>query len=147
MSIKRKLGVKQIALLIIIVIGLAFVAIFVVNYINGNFGSVSMEDAASFLKGYGWELDLKDCVQEEIVIPKDFSEVYERYNALQLKQGYDLTKYRNDTVIRYTFKVKNFEGYKDALAHVLTKGGKIIGGDICSTDLSGIMTGFDGKTS
>ncbi|MBD5103780.1 MAG: DUF4830 domain-containing protein [Ruminococcaceae bacterium] len=147
MSRKGKLGIKQIALFVIIVLVLVFLVNFTVNYVKGCFGSVSAEDAASFLKGYGWELDLKDCVQDEIVIPKDFSEVYERYNALQLKQGYDLTKYRTDTVIRYTFKVRNFEGYENALAHVLTKGGKIIGGDICSTDLSGIMTGFDGKTS
>lgn len=147
MSRKGKLGVKQIALFIITVIVLVFLVNLVVNYFKGVFGSVSMEDAASFLQEYGWELDLKDCKRDEIVIPKEFSEVYERYNALQLKQGYDLTKYRTDTVIRYTFKVKNFEGYENALAHVLTKGGKIIGGDICSTDLSGIMTGFDGKTS
>ncbi len=97
--------------------------------------------------GYGWELEAGSCIQEEVVIPKVFSEVYERYNALQIKQGYDLTKYKTDTVIRYTFRVKNFEGYENACAHVLAKGGKIIGGDVCSSDLSGIMTGFDGKTS
>lgn len=147
MSRKGKIGVRHIALLVIIVTALVILANFTVNYLKGIFGSVSAEDAAIFLESKGWELEAGSCKTDEIIIPKDFSEVYERYNALQLKQGYDLTKYKTDTVIRYTFKVKNLEGYENALAHVLTKGGKIIGGDICSSDLSGIMTGFDGKSS
>lgn len=147
MSRKGKIGVRHIALFVIIVTALVILANFTVNYLKGVFGSVSAEEAADFLEGMGWELEAGSCKTDEIVIPKEFSEVYERYNALQLRQGYDLTKYKTDTVIRYTFKVKNLEGYENALAHVLTKGGKIIGGDICSSDLSGIMTGFDGKSS
>lgn len=147
MSRKGKIGVRHIALFVIIVTALVILANFTVNYLKGIFGSVSAEEAADFLEGMGWELEAGSCKTDEIVIPKEFSEVYERYNALQLRQGYDLTKYKTDTVIRYTFKVKNLEGYENALAHVLTKGGKIIGGDICSSDLSGIMTGFDGKSS
>lgn len=142
-----KIGIKHVALFIITVTVLVFLVNFTVNYLKGVFGSVSAEDAAEFLSGYGWEADMSDVVREEVVIPKIFSEVYERYNALQIKQGYDLTKYKTDTVIQYTFRIKNFDGYKNAYAHVLTKGGKIIGGDICSSDLSGVMTGFDGKTS
>lgn len=147
MSRKGKIGVRHIALFVIIVTALVILANFTVNYLKGVFGSVSAEEAADFLEGMGWELETGSCKTDEIVIPKEFSEVYERYNALQLRQGYDLTKYKTDTVIRYTFKVKNLDGYENALAHVLTKGGKIIGGDICSSDLSGIMTGFDGKSS
>ena len=143
----NKIGLKHIALFIVAVVIIVFLVNFTVNYLKGVFGSVSAEEAAEFLSGYGWEADLSDCRREEVVIPRIFSEVYERYNALQIKQGYDLTKYKTDTVIQYTFRIKNFEDYKNAYAHVLTKGGKIIGGDICSSDLSGIMTGFDGKTS
>lgn len=142
-----KIGIKHIALFIITVVVLVFLVNFAVNYFKGVFGSVSAEDAAQFLTEYGWEVDMSDCRREEVVIPKIFSEVYERYNALQIRQGYDLAKYKTDTVIQYTFRIKNFDEYKNAYAHVLTKGGKIIGGDICSSDLSGIMTGFDGKTS
>ena len=143
----NRIGIKHIALFIVTVVILVFLVNLTVNYLKGVFGSVSAEKAAEFLSGYGWEVDMSDCRQEEVVIPKIFSEVYERYNALQIKQGYDLTKYKTDTVIQYTFRIKNFDDYKNAYAHVLTKGGKIIGGDICSSDLSGVMTGFDGKTS
>ena len=137
MSRKNKIGIKQVALFVTAVVIAVFLINFTIGYLKGVFGSVSAEDAAEFLEGYGWELETGSCIQEEVVIPKVFSEVYERYNALQIKH----------TVIRYTFRVKNFEGYENACAHVLAKGGKIIGGDVCSSDLSGIMTGFDGKTS
>lgn len=147
MSRKSKIGIKHVALFVTAVVAAVFLINFTVGYLKGTFGSVSPEEAAEFLSGYGWELEAGSCVKEEVVIPKVFSEVYERYNALQIKQGYDLTKYKTDTVIRYTFGIKNFEGYENARAHVLVKGGKIIGGDVCSSDLSGIMTGFDGKTS
>ena len=147
MSRKNKIVIKQVALFVTAVVIAVFLINFTIGYLKGVFGSVSAEDAAEFLEGYGWELEMGSCIQEEVIIPKVFSEVYERYNALQIKQGYDLTKYKTDTVIRYTFRVKNFEGYENACAHVLVKGGKIIGGDVCSSDLSGIMTGFDGKTS
>lgn len=143
----NKIGIKHIALFIVTVLVLVFLFNFTVNYLKGVFGSVSAEEAAQFLSEYGWEVDTSDCRQQEVVIPKIFSEVYERYNALQIRQGYDLTKYKTDTVVQYTFRIKNFDGYKNAYAHVLTKGGKIIGGDVCSSDLSGVMTGFDGKTS
>lgn len=146
MSSKNKINIKHIALFVTAVVATVFLINFTVGYLKGVFGSVSAKDAADFLESYGWEIEAGSCMQEEVVIPKVFSEVYERYNALQIKQGFDLTKYRTDTVIRYTFNIKNFEGYEHACAHVLVKGGKIIGGDISSSDLSGIMTGFDGKT-
>ncbi|MCM1054581.1 MAG: DUF4830 domain-containing protein [Bacteroides sp.] len=146
MSRKGRMKIRQIAVFVVIITALVFAVKLTVGYFKGVLGSVSAEAAAEFLEGFGWELDKRDYSRDEIIIPKEFSEVYERYNAIQLKQGYDLTKYRTDTVIRYTFKVKNFDGYENALAHVLAKGGKIIGGDICSTDMSGLMTGFDGKT-
>ena len=142
-----KIGIKQIALFIVTVVILVFLVNLTVKYLKGVFGFVSAEEAAEFLSGYGWEVDMSDCEQKEVVIPAVFSEVYERYNALQIKQGYDLTKYKTDTAVQYTFRIKNFDSYENAYAHVLTKGGKIIGGDISSSDLSGIMTGFDGKIS
>ena len=101
-----------------------------------------------FLGDYGWvassEPDFK-----EIVIPAEFSEVYEQYNQLQKEQGYDLSKYRTETVKQYTFKILNYctengTALSNVEAHILVRGGEIIGGDLCSTDMSGFMTGFSG---
>ena len=35
----------------------------------------------------------------------EFDDVYEEYNALQRKQGFDLRKYRAHTVKRYTYEL------------------------------------------
>lgn len=147
MSKKGRITVKHLLILIPVIIALVFFTKCAVNYIRGAFGTVSEKQAAEFLQSYGWKIENEALSVTEVTIPKEFSEVYERYNAIQKKQGYDLTKYCGETVTQFTFKVKNFGDYDNAEGHVLTWGGRIIGGDICSTQLNGIMTGFDGKTS
>ena len=117
----------------------------VVSYISAATGTVTEENAASFLEKCGWKIERSSAETEEVYIPAVFSEVYERYNAIQLKQGYDLSKYKGERVIKYSFTVTNYKGFDNVQAHVLTWGGKIIGGDICSTELNGFMTGFSGE--
>lgn len=145
MANRSKISVKQIVLLILLITGIVFLTKCTVNYFGGKTGTVSAEAAAEFLKEYGWEVDKNNVHTQQTVIPKTFSEVYERYNALQLKQGYDLSKYKGEQTIQYTFVVTNYKDYQHVEAHVLTWGGKIIGGDLCSTELNGFMTGFEGK--
>lgn len=145
MAKRARISVKQIILLILLITGIVFLTKCTVSYFSGKTGSVSAEDAAEFLKSYGWEVDAENVHTQQTVIPNEFSEVYERYNALQLKQGYDLTKYKGEQVIQYTFTVKNYKGGDNIEAHVLAWGGKIIGGDLCNTELNGFMKGFDGK--
>lgn len=145
MAKRARISVKQIILLILLITGIVFLTKCTVSYFSGKTGSVSAEDAAEFLKSYGWEVDAENVHTQQTVIPNEFSEVYERYNALQLKQGYDLTKYKGEQVIQYTFTVKNYKSGDNIEAHVLAWGGKIIGGDLCNTELNGFMKGFDGK--
>lgn len=145
MAKRARISVKQIILLILLITGIVFLTKCTVSYFSGKTGSVSAEDAAEFLKSYGWEVDAENVHTQQTVIPNEFSEVYERYNALQLKQGYDLTKYKGEQVVQYTFTVKNYKGGDNIEAHVLAWGGKIIGGDLCNTELNGFMKGFDGK--
>lgn len=107
----------------------------------------SEADIAAFLASYGWEVGIKAVNIDEVSIPVEFGEVYEQYNEIQLKNGYDLSEYRGETVTKYTFTVTNFDVGGDtslnAEAHVLVFDGRIIGGDVCSTDLGGFMCGFE----
>ena len=86
-------------------------------------------------------------VTKKVTIPSEFSDVYENYNELQKKQGFDLSKYKGETAVSYTFTVigyvdKNGETQSNVQAHVLVCDGKIIGGDIASTELDGFMVGI-----
>ncbi|MCH5325238.1 MAG: DUF4830 domain-containing protein [Eubacterium sp.] len=90
-----------------------------------------------------------------IVIPAHFTEVYENYNQLQLQSGFDLSRYKGDSAICYTYSITNYPDptggfYRDIKLTLITVGGKIVGGDISSAALDGFMEGLscrDGTTS
>ena len=103
-------------------------------------------DAAGFLSQFGWEVEPTPLEEVKINIPAEFDKVMNAYNELQRNQGLDLTKYRGRDVTRYTFKVTNYPNYDGTvMANVITYKGKVIGGDLCSSDVTGFICGFEGK--
>ena len=111
---------------------------------NISFNNVkSVKDAEKFLSQYGWTVDSATVTECEVSIPKEFDKIMNQYNELQKQQGLDLSKYTNKTVTRYTFEVKNYPEYSGTVyANVLTFKGKVIGGDICSSDSRGFLHTF-----
>lgn len=71
----------------------------------------------------------------EITIPTEFNAVYERYNNLLKEGGYDLTPYKGKKCKRYTYLIPS----QNARANILVYNGKIIGGDVSSITIDGIM--------
>ena len=103
----------------------------------------SEEDVRSFLSQFGWETAENVLDRADVTVPEEFDPVYESYNELQKKQGYDLSKYKKKTVSRYTYKIENYEGYSGTvIADVIVYKNKVIGGDICSADVNGFIHGF-----
>ena len=147
MSERSGISLKRLVIMFGILAAAIFLVKSTVGYVSAALGEISQEDAAQFLQDCGWKLKPDSGSAEEIVIPAEFSEVYERYNNLQKKQGYDLSAYRGETVTRYTFQVLNFTEYDgtpcdNAEAHLLVCGGEILGGDVCSLSISGRMVGI-----
>ncbi len=104
----------------------------------------SADDAAKFLSQFGWVVDAGSAETQEVTIPAEFDKIFAGYNELQKSQGLDLSKYKKKAVTRYTFAVTNYEGYEGAVyANVLVYRGRVIGGDICSADVSGFIHGFE----
>ncbi|MBE6617297.1 MAG: DUF4830 domain-containing protein [Ruminococcaceae bacterium] len=105
----------------------------------------TVDDVAGFLAQFGWEVDGTPLEEVEIRIPDEFDKVMNSYNELQKKQGLDLAKYRGKTVKRYTFRVTNYPDYSgDVMANVIVYKKKVIGGDLCSADVTGFICGFEG---
>lgn len=103
-------------------------------------------DAANFLAQFGWEVEGTPVEEKTVTIPTEFDKIFASYNELQKSQGLDLTKYRGKDVTRYTFVIKNYEGYEGTVwANVLVYRKRVIGGDICSADVSGFVHGFEKK--
>ena len=103
----------------------------------------SNDSRVQFLKDFGWEVTVSPVETSQVRIPKQSTEVYDRYNPLQKRQGYDLTPYAGKTVLRYVYKIKNYPGAADPVyATLLVYKGTIIGGDVTDTGAKGVVQGF-----
>ncbi len=105
------------------------------------------EERIAFLSQFGWEIDEEPVQVEEIVIPSQFDETYEKYNGIQLAQNMDLSLYAGKTAKKWTYTVKNYPGYQEdnscIRANIIVYDGAVIGGDISSLEQGGFMHGFD----
>ena len=104
-------------------------------------GKVSTtEERIAFLAGCGWTAD-PDSEQAQVIhIPEAFPPVFEDYNDLQLQQGCDLHDYAGRDCDLYTYTVTNWpDESQTVLANLYVFRGRVIGGDIHSTNLDGFM--------
>ena len=100
------------------------------------------EDRLRLLASLGWTVG-DPAESTEVRIPAEFSEVYEKYNAIQTEQGLDLADYRGEKVMRYAYRILNHPSGEEAVrATLLVKNGRLIGGDVCSMKLDGFMHGL-----
>ena len=106
--------------------------------------SLSSNDGrVQFLKSFGWEVASSPVESGQVRIPQAGSEVFDRYNALQKSQGYDLTPYAGKAVMRYVYKLKNYPGATEPVyATLLVQGDRVIGGDVTNTAAKGVIQGF-----
>ncbi len=104
------------------------------------------EDRLSFLAQFGWTAESTPVEEKTVTIPEEFDKVFIGYNELQKQQGLDLAKYKRKDATRFTYKITNYPDYEGTVyANILVYRGKVIGGDLCSADANGFVTGFDGK--
>ena len=106
--------------------------------------TVGNNDArVEFLKGFGWDVANTPVESSQVRIPDKSSEVYDRYNALQKSQGYDLSPYAGKNVMRYVYKVNNYPNATEPVyATILVYKNQIIGGDVTDTAAKGQIRGF-----
>ena len=96
-----------------------------------------------FLKSFGWEVASSPVESNQVRIPAETSPVYERYNALQKSQGFDLTPYAGKNVMRFVYKITNYpDATEPVYATVLIYKNRVIGGDITDTAAGGNIRGF-----
>ena len=148
-----KVDKKKIAL---ILAGIAVLVAVLIMFLGGDeeamstgAPSLSTNDArVKFLTDFGWEVAASPVESGQVKIPETTSEVFDRYNALQKSQGYDLTEYAGKTVMRYVYKIKNYPNATDPVyATLLIYKDQVIGGDITNTSAKGVIRGFKMPTS
>ena len=103
-------------------------------------------DRKTFLSQFGWEVTGAALEGREVTVPSEFDKVFAAYNELQKEQGFDLSKYKKKTAMRYTYEVTNFEGYEGTVyANLIVYRNRVIGADLCSADVSGFICGLEGR--
>ena len=106
-------------------------------------GVVNNDARVAFLKGFGWEVTTSPTESGQVRIPAEGNEVFDRYNALQKSQGYDLSNFAGKTVMRYVYKVNNYpNATAPVYATLLIYKNQVIGGDITDTSAKGTIRGF-----
>ena len=151
MVMTTKVDMKKVLLILAAIIGV-IVALVLLLQNDGEAtptatAAVSNNDArVKFLTDFGWEVTTSPKESSQVRIPEDASEVFDRYNALQKSQGYDLSQYAGKTVMRYVYQVNNYPGATEPVyATLLVYKNQIIGGDITNTAAKGVIQGFQKK--
>ncbi len=110
-----------------------------------NINAATAEERIAYLSQFGWSVEEDPLEVTEVIIPETFDDTYANYNELQKSQGFDLSIYAAKRVKKWTYRVTNYPGYENMeciQATLLVYDGKVIGGDVCSTELDGFMHGF-----
>lgn len=89
-----------------------------------------------YISGLGYTVDETAVNVKEIVIPESFSDVYNEYNRLQQKAGFDLSRHKGDTACVYTYSLSDSE---DTVINLIVSDNNIIGGDVSSVRIDGEM--------
>lgn len=54
----------------------------------------------------GWQVEPEPVKTQQVTVPADPSEVFLRYNELQISQGYDLLQYSGKELTRYVYRTQ-----------------------------------------
>ena len=95
-----------------------------------------------YLSGLGYTVDETAISVKEIVIPEKFSDVYNEYNRLQQRTGFDLSRYKGESACVYTYRLSDSE---DTVINLIVSDNNIIGGDISSVRIDGEMKALERK--
>ena len=151
--VTAKLNKKKILAAVILALAVLCAAVILIRTVSGGSGSSgesgihatvkSNSDRVAYLARFGWQVNEEPLETLEITIPREFPDVYEQYNKIQLEQGFDLGDYRGMKATRYTYRVLNYpSGGDDVVADLIVCGHSVIAGNIQSTAIDGFMHGL-----
>ena len=98
------------------------------------------EQRVAYLVFLGWKVNEQPIETLSVTLGDALEEPYESYNALQLEQGFDLSRCCGKTLLRYTYVVTNYPGASlPCQADLYVCDGVVAAGDIVCTGENGFM--------
>lgn len=99
------------------------------------------EARVEYLASLGWEVEPEPVEALRLTLPDELVEPYLSYNALQLRQGFDLEPYCGETLERYTYNVTNYPEHPTGCqADLYLFDGAIVAGDVLCTGENGFIS-------
>ena len=147
MVLTAKLKKKNVLLLLLVIAAAVAVVLFAGRGQDGEAAksgrsAETNDERVAFLESFGWAVDPSPELAQEVRIPSEANEVFDRYNALQKSQGFDLAPYGGQCVKQYRYRITNHPDGTGFCATLLVKDGQVIGGDVSSSAQNGSMHGF-----
>ncbi len=106
-------------------------------------GITGNDDRLEYLNALGWVVEETPVETIEVMIPEEGDKVFDRYNELQMSQGFDLSRFAGKKVKKITYQVLNHpSGEEDVHLTIYTCKKEIIGGDVSSGTEGGFMHGL-----
>lgn len=98
------------------------------------------EERVEWIKSMGWEIEEQPSSEIQVMIPRQFDEIYSQYAMAQRQQGYRIDKYKGKTATKYCYIATNCEEAKgNAVISILQYKNKIVAADISSVELGGFL--------
>lgn len=123
--------------------------VFAILILAVTFGVFSVDSSTNkmiveYVGNLGWRVNPSPVQISHLTIPSEFDAVFETYNALQKKSGFDLLPFRGKRVSRYTYELQNHIHSEDSRVFlgIIVYESRIIAGEISSTDINGFMHGI-----
>ncbi len=97
-------------------------------------GIEGREDRIAFIEGFGIKVDGNGETEELFRMPGEFDRILSGYNQLQLRQGLDLTRYKNRKVRHFSYTVTNYKGEGECRVNLYVYRSRIIACDLTCKD-------------
>ena len=98
---------KRKALKILLAAAILLTTLILLRSCGGTDGADSPEGRQTFLRQLGWEIDPESEDMRTVQLPNKLEGMLQKYNELQLKQGYDLNKHLGESCKQYSYLVLN----------------------------------------
>ncbi len=102
--------------------------------------AVTNQDRVSVINSYGFDIIPEAVEVKDIVIPDKFSDVYEKYNEIQLQAGFNLKNHCGQDATIYKYQLNDLSDTK--YINLIICDDIIVGGDITDARLNGEIKPF-----
>lgn len=138
----NKKRILAVLVLIVVVIGGFIIIPKLVTAPMKHYGETATQ-RQEYLRSFGYDVAEEPIDARNVIVPKEFNDVYTKYNIMQKAQGFDLQPFKGKECKQFIYLINNYPNtQKEIHATLLVYEGVIIGGDVSCAEVDGFMHGF-----